>query len=123
MAASPPSLFRCWTDRFDSWFAAPGTLVTSTEVGAPFFFEVREQRRRIPHDGRILRVQVDRLLAFTWLTCATQGEETVVTVELTPDEQGTWLRLNHAGFPDDASREQHETAWNSILAELDRRTA
>lgn len=122
MAASPPSLFPSWTVRFDSWFAVAGTLVTSTEVGAPFFFEVREQGRRYPHYGRLLRVDPDRLLEFTWLTCATRGEETVVTVELTPHEDGTQLRLSHAGFPDEQSREQHETAWNSILAELDRRT-
>ena len=120
MSAAPSALFRCWTDRFDDWFAAPGTLIVSTEVGAPFFFEAREQQRRVPHFGRLLRVQADQLLEFTWSTCATQGEETVVTVELSAEGKGTRLRLSHEGFPDERSRERHETAWPSILAELDR---
>lgn len=122
MSAAPSSLFRCWTDRFDTWFAAPGTLIASTEVGAPFFFEVHEQQRRYPHFGRLLLVQADQLLEFTWSTCATQGEETVVTVELSAEGEGTCLRLSHEGLPDERSREQHETAWQSILAELDRVT-
>lgn len=123
MAASPSVLFQAWTHRFDDWFAAPGTMLTRTDVDTAFFFEVREDGQRYPHYGRFLRIEPEQLLEFTWLTCATRGTETVVAVELTPHADGTHLTLTHAGFPDEESREQHETAWNSILAQLDQKTS
>ncbi len=51
----------------------------------------------------------------------TKGVETVVTVELEPQETGTRLRLTHAGFLDEESRHQHAQAWPQVLAQLDER--
>ena len=58
---------------------------------------------------------------MTWLTAAgTAGAETVITIELTPkDDGGTELTLTHAGFADDEARKGHEAAWPSGLEKLD----
>ncbi|MEU3775384.1 SRPBCC domain-containing protein [Streptomyces sp. NPDC032472] len=127
MMTDPHTVYVAWTEQFDRWFAAPGSVVMTAEVNAPFFFETEFAQEpgtpptRHPHYGRFLRLEPSRLVELTWVTGrgGTEGAETVVTVRMAPHQIGMRMRLTHAGFYDEAARDRHESAWHQILAHLD----
>lgn len=123
MNASPTVLYRAWTEHFDRWFAAPGAVLMTPAVNEVCFWEVHFEYSRYPHYGRFLRLERDRLVELTWVSPGTKGYETVLTVELSPAGRRTRLHITHAGFPDEASRAEHEQAWPDVLKQLDHRMA
>ena len=68
LAVSPAVVYGAFTDQFDHWFAAPGTLLLQAEVNVPFFFETHMDGQRHPHYGRFLALIPGEHLALTWIT-------------------------------------------------------
>jgi uncharacterized protein YndB with AHSA1/START domain len=122
---SPEVVYRAWTEEFDRWFAEPGTLQMTAEVNVPYFFETHFEGGRHPHYGRFLKLVPNELMQLTWVTGnpGTLGAETVVTLELSPQNGGTNVKLTHAGFTDEATKNGHAEAWPMALAVLDERMA
>ena len=121
MKASASELYEAWTERFDAWFAQPGELLMTPEIDKPFFFYNRKDWGRHPHYGRFLELRRDELIEMAWVTGegGTEGAETVIRVELSPQGGGTLLRLTHSGFPHEQSRNGHAENWPEALEVLD----
>ena len=122
-------IYRAWTHEFDLWFAIPGTVVMEPQPGQPFFFETgfkpenAQKSERHPHYGRFLHLEPNRRIEITWVTGngGTEGAETVVTVDLAPENNGTRVKLAHRGFASAAAAEQHQKAWPLVLEQQEQR--
>lgn len=123
------TLFNAWTNEFDAWFAAPGSVLMTGKVNTPFYFETEfrpdenSDIQKYPHYGRFLQLVPNQLIELTWVTGpgGTKGVETVVTIELTPKNGKTLLTLTHSGFPDEESKNGHLQAWPMVLEQLEKR--
>jgi len=122
LTTPPDVLFQAWTENFDQWFAAPGTLLMKGEVDSPFFFETEMDGQRHPHYGRFLQLVPNELVVMTWMTGnpGTKGAETVVTVEFSPAGDGTQVRVTQEGHVDEEARDGHKEAWPLVLEHLDK---
>lgn len=122
MKSSPHAIYKAWTEQFDRWFAAPGTVLMRPRINAPFFFETHYDGGRHPHYGRFLNLKQDQFVEITWVTgsAGTEGAETVVSVEIAPHGSGSHVRLTHSGFPNHQSMKRHDKAWVEVLANQDK---
>jgi uncharacterized protein YndB with AHSA1/START domain len=125
MSASADQIYEAWTERFELWFARPGSVRMRAEAGEPFFFETEHEGRRHPHYGRFLQLDPARRVELTWMTGSpgTNGAETVVRLDLTSSGAGTLVRLTHSGLSGETDAIRHREAWPQVLAHLDEQLA
>ena len=125
LQAPPEEVFDAWTDAASlAVWMAPGAVSRSVveldaRVGGRFRIVMKGPDCDHVHEGEYLVVERPRRLVFTWISAATGGLATTVTVELVPRGRGeTELTLTHEGLPDEAAREQHGSGWGDILRKL-----
>jgi uncharacterized protein YndB with AHSA1/START domain len=121
--ASADVLYRAWTDpeQFPLWMGCTSHRMHPA-VGDLYFLEMDHEGRKWAHYGRYLRLEKGRVVEFTWMSEATDGLDTVVTVELTPHKEGgTQLSLGHRGLPDTKRGRDHQEGWTALLEEIAKR--
>ncbi|MFC8386648.1 SRPBCC domain-containing protein [Nocardia sp. NPDC056952] len=123
MKAQPSLLYAAWTQGLDLWLAVPGSVLMRPAVNEPLYFDTGSPDKRNPHYGRILLLEPNRRIEFTWVTAATDGVETVVAAEFLKQPRGIRLRLRHSGFPTAAIRDLHQQVWPDKLERLDEITS
>jgi uncharacterized protein YndB with AHSA1/START domain len=118
--ASPEEVFDAWAepDLFKRWFEPHRDIFRKAAVDELWYWEANHLGRLWAHYCRYLRVERPRLLEFTWMSEATRGLESRVTVALTPSRGGTDLVLTHSGLPDDEMGRSHEEGWKGIVGVL-----
>ena len=118
-------IYEALTSGFDLWFAQPGAVFMTPEVDRAYFFYNRDEWGRHPHYGRFLELKENEIVEMTWVTgdgadVGTEGAETVIRVELTPEKNGTSMLFTHSGFVNERSLDAHKENWPLAFEILER---
>jgi uncharacterized protein YndB with AHSA1/START domain len=124
--ASPAKVYEAWTDaeKISHWFGPENAEVllatTDVRVGGRFRIVFRGPDGE-EHDvaGIYREVVPNEKLVFSWAWRTTPERESLVTIALRRDVEGTLLTLIHEQFADEAARDRHERGWSGTLEKLE----
>lgn len=118
--APAAKVFRAWADpqRAARWLAPGGKALGDTRVDGLFYLSMLHADRSWAHYGRYVRVEAPRLLEFTWVSEATHGLESLVTIEFRQKGGATEMTLHHAGLPNEDMQREHTRGWTQFADEL-----
>ncbi len=126
--ATPKVLFNAWLDpKIMAKFMAPGpdmtvpTARTDPVEGGRFDLIMQAGDQKIPHAGTYKEITRHSRLIFTWESPFSVDDSTV-TLNFTPVENGTRIDLHHVKFIDEETRANHEGGWTTILGKLETAT-
>lgn len=113
MKADAASIYQAFSENWDLWFAQPGECMMKPQIDSPYFFKTKTEWGGHPHHGRFVELEPNKLVVMTWVTGkgGTDGAETVIRVELTPNKEGTMMRFTHSGFETQESCQGHIDNW------------
>lgn len=124
LPGTPADVYAAWTDPESvRAFLCPGDTTVShieadVRIGGRFRVVMRDGDRDVAHRGEYRVLEPGRRLAFTWSSPITGPRPTLVTIELSPHEDGTRLVLIHESLPSDDSATRHRRGWTSIVEKL-----
>lgn len=120
LMAAPEEVFDDWLDPASPasvWFGSVRTTV-NPEVGGLFYHVMRFEGHDWAHYGRFIALERPRRIQQTWVSEATRGLESVITVTLEAEKKNTRLTLHHANLPDDELGASHKGGWDAVLGGL-----
>ena len=125
--APPAKVFAAWIDpeKVRGWMGPGDVEVLRVEcdprAGGRFRWLMKAPNGE-EHDvsGVYREVIPNEKLVFTWAWKTTPERESLVTVLLKPDGDGTLLTLTHEQFFDEEARDRHQHGWTGALEKLER---
>ncbi len=127
LTAPPAKVFAAWTDpeKVKGWMGPGEVKVLHVEsdlrTGGRYRWLMRAPSGE-DHDvsGTYREVIANEKLVFTWAWKTTPERESLVTVLLKPDGDGTLLTLTHEQFFDEEARDRHQSGWNGAMDKLEK---
>jgi uncharacterized protein YndB with AHSA1/START domain len=127
LKAPPAKVFAAWTDpeKVKVWMG-PGEIKalrveTDLRVGGRYRWVMKSPDGE-EHDvsGVYREVVPNQKLVFTWAWKSTPERESLVTVEIKPDGDGSLLTLTHEQFFDADARDRHQGGWTGALDKMEK---
>lgn len=127
--APPAKVYQAWTDpkKIVQWFGPSQTIVGSVHaemdvrVGGRYRASFKTDDGEYHEVAGVYRgVVTNERLSFSWAWHSTPERESLVTVTLRPDGDGTMLTLHHEQFFDEAARDGHSRGWTGTLDKLEK---
>jgi uncharacterized protein YndB with AHSA1/START domain len=126
--ASPEKVYAAWTDpeKIIRWFGRADAKTNSFQadidarIGGRFRVSFSTDDEYYEVGGVYREVVPNQRLVFSWAWHSTPERESLVTVSLKPDGDGTLLTLLHEQLFDQAARDGHERGWTGSLDKLER---
>jgi uncharacterized protein YndB with AHSA1/START domain len=118
--APPGKIFDVWLDPKSPggpWYGSQRVILNPVVDGL-FYLAVQHEGCTWPHYGRFIEINRPHKVEYTWMSPATKGAESVVTVTLEPRGADTEVTLRHSGVPDDEMGRQHQEGWAWVLSTL-----
>lgn len=127
LKAAPAKVFAAWIDpeKVMRWMGPGEVKAVHAEcdprVGGRYRWMMRSPAGE-EHDvsGVFHEVIPDRKLVFSWAWKSTPERESLVTVLLAPDGDGTLLTLTHEQFFDEDARNRHQGGWVGALDKMEK---
>lgn len=123
--ARPETAYAAWTEpeKIVKWFGPDAGPVTHAEadvrVGGRYAVLFYTEDGEEHHVSGVYREVVpNEKLVFTWAWRSTPERESLVTVLIKPDGDGSLLTLIHEQLFDEATRDRHEYGWTGCLDKL-----
>lgn len=115
LAAPVEAVFSAWVS--NETVIAPVTRVDiDPVVGGRFDLYVGEGAASARMAGRILALERDRSIRYTWAWNA--GAESIVDVQFASQDGATLVRILHSGLADSQDADRHAVGWDSYIAGL-----
>jgi uncharacterized protein YndB with AHSA1/START domain len=125
--AAPEKVYAAWTQpaQIAQWFGpdAGGVQRAETDLRTGGRFTIvfnTEDGEEHQVNGVYREVVRNKKLVFTWAWRSTPERESLVTVLIEPDGDGSLLTLIHEQFFDEAARDRHSHGWTGSLDKLER---
>ena len=126
--ASPEKVYAAWTNpqKIARWFgpssvkAGSGQASIDARIGGRYRISFTMENGEYNEVGGVYREVVpNERLVFSWAWHSTPERDSLVTVSLKPDGDGTLLTLHHEQLFDQAARDGHERGWIGTLDKLE----
>jgi uncharacterized protein YndB with AHSA1/START domain len=115
--ASPADVYNVWIDPKSPgspWFG-PANILIDPRVDGLFYFGMVHEGRSFAHYGRFVELTPAAKIVHTWMSPATLGIETTVTITFEARGDATQVTLVHSDVPDDEDGRQHKDGWAWVL--------